>query len=116
MGGRLTKNVTTAAVAAASGAHAESARRARERERERERERKKKKPSKLACWIINFEYPQMWVWPQVPLGGPPPSTPLRPWDPSPPPAWAAPSRSLAKRAKGGGGKREGEGGEGRGLA
>ena len=32
------------------------------------------------------------------------------------PDWAAPSRSIAKRAKGAGGKREGEGGEGRALA
>ena len=47
----------------------------------------------------------MWVWPQVPLEAPP-LHPLSLWDPSPSPAWAAPSRSLAKRAKGGGGKRE----------
>ena len=36
--------------------------------------------------------------------------------PIPPHPASAPSRSLAKRAKGGGGKREGEGGEERGLA
>ena len=57
---------------------------------------------------------QMWVWPQVPFGGRP-ATPLRPRTPPLLTAWAAPSRSLAKRAKGGGGKREGEHGEGMGF-
>ena len=51
------------------------------------------------------ECPQMWVWPQVPLGGSPPSTPLRPRTPPPHQPGPAPSRSLAKRAKGGVGGR-----------
>ena len=60
----------------------------------------------------------MWVWPQVPLEGPPlhPPPPLNPRTPSPPtPDCASPSQSIAKRAKGGGGKRKGEGGEGKGF-
>ena len=62
----------------------------------------------------NFECPQMWVWPQVPLEGPPlpPSLPPpHPRTPPPTPDWAAPSRNIAKRAKGGWGE---EGGRGRG--
>ena len=47
------------------------------------------------------------AWTALPLH------PLRLRDPSPTPAWAAPSQSIAKRARGVGGKREGEGGEGR---
>ena len=50
-----------------------------------------------------------------PAGGPPLQPPLHPRTPPPTPDWAAPSRSIAKRGKGGGGKREGEGGEGRAL-
>ena len=38
----------------------------------------------LNIFAIQIECPQMWVWPQVPLGGPPPLHPLAPWDPSPP--------------------------------
>ena len=57
-----------------------------------------------------IEYPQMWVWPQ---GGPPPPPPctlgpLPPPQPGPPPPGA-----LQKEPRGVGGKREGEGGEGR---
>ena len=52
--------------------------------------------------------------PKCRLEGPPPPPP-RPSTP-PPPAWAGPSRSIVKRAKGGRGKREGEGGERRALA
>ena len=49
-----------------------------------------------------IEYPQMWVWPQVPLEG----LPLHPPPCTLGPDWAAPSRSIAKRAKGGvGGRR-----------
>ena len=46
----------------------------------------------------------MWVWPQVPLGGDSPSTPPAPKDPSPTPVWAAPSRSIAQRVRGVGGR------------
>ena len=49
--------------------------------------------------------------PQVPLAERSPIHPLRPRTPSPTPIWAAPSRSIEKRTKGGGGKREGEGAE-----
>ena len=56
----------------------------------------------------------MWVWPQVPLEGPPPPTPPR--TPPPTPDWAAPSRTpgaLQKKAKGVGGRgRERAGREG----
>ena len=45
----------------------------------------------------------MWVWPQVPLGGPPPPPPCA-LGPLPPNSLAAPSRSLAKRARGVGGR------------
>ena len=67
-----------------------------------------------------IEYPQMWVWPQVPLEGPP----LQP--PPPPPCTLGPlpphqigppcPGALQKEPRGCGGKREGEGGEGRALA
>ena len=53
---------------------------------------------------IFVEYPQMWVWPQVPLGGPSPSVPLR-CHPH-----ARPGRPLPqhhKKTQGGGVKREG---------
>ena len=57
------------------------------------------------------EYPQMWVWPQVPLGGPPPPPPRTPLphQPGPPP-----SRSLAKKSQGACGEegRKGRGGKG----
>ena len=46
------------------------------------------------------ECPQCGSGPQVLVGGPPPSSPMTP------PAWAALSRSIAKRAQGVGGKRE----------
>ena len=59
----------------------------------------------------------MWVWPQVPLEGPPLHPPLHPRTPPPTPDWAAPSRSIAKRAKGGWGEegRSRRGGKGFGL-
>ena len=55
------------------------------------------------------------VWPQVPLGGPSPSTPLRPGTPPLNTCLVLPSRSIAKRARGGGigGRGKGEGWEGR---
>ena len=64
-----------------------------------------------------IEYPQMWVWPQVPLEGLPPLPPPRTLGPLPP-HQTGPSRpgALQKEPRGGGGKGEGEGGEGRALA
>ena len=50
-----------------------------------------------------FEYPQMWVWPHVPLGGP---LPPPPYAPSPMPARPPPPKA-SQKAQGGGGKREG---------
>ena len=58
---------------------------------------------------LYFEYPQMWVWPQVPLGGPPPSTPLR--------SLGRPLPEPCKKSQGGWGEegRRGRGGKGFGL-
>ena len=49
-----------------------------------------------------IEYPQIRVWPQVPLGWPSASTPppLRPRNPPPPTSLVAPSRIIAKRELG----------------
>ena len=51
----------------------------------------------------------MWVWPQVPLGGPSPLTILRLRTPSPRLTWAALPWSIAKRARGVGGRGRGRG-------
>ena len=67
------------------------------------------------CEAGDFEYPQMGLAPST-AGGPSPPLFPAPRTLPPTPDWAAPSRSIAKRAKGGGEKREGEGGEGRALA
>ena len=60
------------------------------------------------CALI--EYPQMWVWPQVPLGGqpPPPATPV----PPPPRQLRPPPRALQKEPGGGKGGGEEGGREG----
>ena len=58
-------------------------------------------------WPVFNRVPPDVVWPQVGLGGPSFSTPPATQDPSPTPAWAAPSQSISKRAKGLGGRREG---------
>ena len=57
------------------------------------------------------ECPQMWVWPQVPLGGPSPTTSVSCLPHTSP---GRPSRSIAKSARGVGEERDG--GEGRALA
>ena len=51
-----------------------------------------------------FEYPQMWVWPQVPFGCPPPSTPLRPRTPPPHQPEPPPPGALQKEPRGVGGR------------
>ena len=60
-----------------------------------------------------LEYPQMWVWPQVPLEGPPlhPPPPLHPGTPSPYTRLGRPVPEHCKKSQGGWGE---EGGRGRG--
>ena len=58
-----------------------------------------------------FECPQMWVWPQVPLGGPSPTTSVSRLPHASP---GHPSRSIAKSTRGVGEERDS--GEGRALA
>ena len=63
-----------------------------------------------------FECPQMWVWPQVPPGGPSPSNPLRPIGPLPHTSLGCPLPDYCKKSQRGGWKWEGEHGEGRAVA
>ena len=62
------------------------------------------------------EYPQMWVWPQVPLGGPPPPPPCAPRTP-PPTSLGRPLPEPCKKSHGGWGEegRRGRRGKGFGL-
>ena len=62
-----------------------------------------------------FEQAQMWVWPQVPRGGPSPSTPCRQGR-LPRTRLGRPLPEHCKKSQGVGGKREGESGEGRAAA
>ena len=63
-----------------------------------------------------FENPQMWVWPQVPLGGTSPSTPCALGRlPHANPGRLLPGHGQKARERGGE-EREGEGGEGRAVA
>ena len=65
--------------------------------------------------VKTFECPQMWVWPQVPLGGPPPPPPYD-LAPLPHTSLGHPLPLHCRKKPGGGGKREGKGGEGRAVA
>ena len=69
----------------------------------------------LFCQRTKIEYLQMWVWPQVPLGAPPPH-PLAPQDPSPPhQPRPPPPGALQKEPRGMGGRGRGQEGKGFGL-
>ena len=67
----------------------------------------------LVCFIsmsilrTNGTHGKMWVWPQVPLGGPSPSSPPDPKTTSPTPTCASPFQRIAKRARGLGGRGRG---------
>ena len=53
-----------------------------------------------------IEYPQMWVWPQVPLGGPPPPPPPPcALGPLPPTSLGRPLPEPCKKSQGWGGRR-----------
>ena len=66
--------------------------------------------------VVEVEYPQMWVWPQVALGGPPPPPPCAPGSPAPHQPGPPPPGALQKEPSGWGEEgRRGRGGKGFGL-